>query len=141
MANNLEVTMHATRSEGDHGIYRGEVVDLVKAIRTAGLRADYEHDAEHRLWLELFGEAEIGFVMSIAASSVGAAAWEALRGAFKAWFRMLPPKQELKIQIRFRKSKSGQNLELLAEGKGADVLATLDRIPQLLENDSSSREE
>lgn len=132
MSEQPDVTVLPERVEGESGIYRGEVQDLVEALRDSGLVVEYQHDPQHRLWRELFGESQIAFSLAIAASVVGAAAWDAVKAAFAKWLDRLPPKQPLHIELKVTSGPCWQETHFVADGRPEDVLQALDRIPEAI---------
>lgn len=122
--------------EGDRGVYRSETDILAKSLRAEGVQAWYVHSEGDRSWLALKGAVELAFGVAIAASIIGAAAWDGLKAGFRRWARTLEPGQHLKLDVRVVDGDRSTSVRI--SGDAEAVVDALDRIPDVLSTEGGN---
>jgi hypothetical protein len=116
------------------GIYRAEVESLVKLIRHEGADARFLHEKESRSYRVLLGETEISFMLSVAASLVGSAAWALAVAGIRRWLSDADVRT-LRLRVRVRRV-NGDSAWFKARGDAEKVVEALTQLGELLEDDT-----
>jgi hypothetical protein len=128
------------RIDQGRGIYRSEIDTLGKTLRAEGAAASYAHASEDRSWQSLKGAVELAFGVSILASVIGAASWEAIKAGFRRWAHTLEPDQQVQLDVRVDDDEKGTRTWIRLSGDAVGVAGALDRLPRLLKPDGGADE-
>jgi hypothetical protein len=133
-----EVVILPVQIDQGRGIYRSETDTLGKTLRVEGAEASYAHANEDRSWQSLKGAVELTFVLSILASVIGAASWDAIKAGFRRWARTLEPDQTIRLDVRVDGDEKGTRTWIQLSGDAVGVADALDRLPPLLKPDNEA---
>jgi hypothetical protein len=122
-----DVVFFPERTEGEVGVYSDDLKAIVKQLRAEGVEAGYLHEAEHREWVGRRGvPLLVPFVIGIASSFIGTAAWVAFARILKGTFG------QQRLSVRYGKlndDRSGIDGELFqAEGNADDVIKAIEKL-------------